>query len=178
MIKIKIESAYFGAGCFWCTEAAFQQIKGVISVMPGYAGGTTDNPTYEKVSEGNTGHAEVAEVKFSPDEISYENLLKVFWIIHDPTSINRQGSDTGTQYRSIILTTSAEQKQQTEKSKNAVQAAYAKPVVTEIIPLDKFYPAENYHRNYYEKNKIYPYCQIVISPKLAHLRQELAGLMK
>lgn len=140
--------------------------------MPGYAGGITSNPTYEEVSSGETGHAEVVKIEFNPTEITYETLLDIFFELHDPTTLNQQGADIGTQYRSIILYTSAEQKVQAEKSKNKIPHA-----VTEIKELDNFYPAENYHKNYYENHTDLPYCQIIISPKLNKLRQDFKALI-
>ena len=166
------EIAIFGGGCFWCTEAIFKNLKGVVSVVPGYAGGSLDDPTYENVSSGETGHAEVIKIEFDPETITYETLLEVFFALHDPTTLNRQGADTGTQYRSIILYLNEEQKEKAEKAKKNINEA-----VTEIKELDKFYPAEDYHVNYYENNIDYPYCQIVISPKLAKLRKEYGSLM-
>jgi len=152
------ETAIFGGGCFWCTEAIFKQLKGIISVIPGYAGGTEP--------------AEVVKIKFSPQIISYETLLKVFFALHDPTTLNRQGADTGTQYRSIILYSNTKQKEAAEKAKKNIKGA-----VTEIRQSDKFFPAEMYHVNYYENNINYPYCQLVISPKLTKLKNEFGKLI-
>lgn len=162
----KQKIAVFGCGCFWCTEALFSRQKGVLSVTPGYAGGWTKNPQYEEVCTGTTGHAEVVRIAFDPTIVSYDELLDLFWKIHDPTSLNRQGHDIGSQYRSIILYTEEDQKTQAKESLKTVSKRYLKPVVTEIQPLDLFYEAEDYHKNYYEKNCSAPYCQTVISPKI------------
>jgi peptide-methionine (S)-S-oxide reductase len=174
------ETAVFGTGCFWCSEAIFKQLRGVISVMPGYAGGTAPDPTYEQVCTGKTGHAEVAQIEFDPSVIPYEDLLEVFWNVHDPTSLNRQGNDVGTQYRSIILITSKVQEKKAEKSLKELQSThqYKQPVVTVIEPLSHFYPAENYHRDYYASHPDQTYCRLVISPKLIHLRQKYADKLK
>lgn len=164
------ETIILGAGCFWCTEAIFQQIPGVLSVMPGYTGGTTKNPSYEQVCTGNTGHAEVARIVFDPQKTSLEKILKVFWHAHDPTSLNRQGGDTGTQYRSAIYYNSAAQKEIAEKSKAEAAGEFSKPIVTEITKAGEFYEAENYHQDYYRLNKNKnSYCRVVIAPKLKKL---------
>ncbi len=181
--KDKIDSknspqiAVFGGGCFWCTEAVFDELKGVISVMPGYAGGATPNPNYESISTGTTGHAEVSRIKYDPSQISYEDLLTVFFATHDPTTLNRQGNDVGTQYRSIILYTMPEQKTEAEKFITELNKEGEK-VVTEIKPLDKFYPAEEYRQHYYENNPSQPYCQLVINPKLEKLKEKFSKLLK
>ena len=176
----KYEIAIFGGGCFWCTEAIFQRLRGVISVTPGYAGGHRPSPTYNDVSSGMTGHAEVVKIEFEPEEIGYADLLKVFWELHDPTTPNRQGYDVGSQYRSIILTTSDEQEKVAVHSRKKLDESkvYKHPVVTEICALDKFYDAETYHRNYYNANSEKPYCQVIISPKLTHLREKFARQLK
>jgi len=161
-----LELATFGGGCFWCTEAVFQMMPGVKSVTSGYAGGHTENPTYEQVCNGTTGHAEVIQVAFDPAKTSYENVLEIFWEAHDPTTLNRQGNDTGTQYRSIVLYNSEAQKEAAEKSKSVAQQNFIKPIVTEIVPLTKFYPAEGYHQNYYRSNPNQGYCRAVIQPKV------------
>jgi peptide-methionine (S)-S-oxide reductase len=164
------DSIILGAGCFWCTEAIFQQIPGVVSVMPGYTGGKTKNPTYEQVCAGNTGHAEVAKIVFDPKKTSLEKILQTFWHAHDPTSLNRQGADSGTQYRSAIYYHNDEQKQIAEKSKAEAGKEFSKPIVTEITKAEEFYPAENYHQDYYRLNKNKnPYCKMVIAPKLKKL---------
>ncbi len=174
------ETAIFGGGCFWCTEAVFQRLKGVTSVTPGYAGGTMANPTYEHVSSGATGHAEVIKVEFDPDVVSYRTLLSVFFAVHDPTSLNRQGADEGTEYRSIILYTSEKQKSEAEEAIGKVNNSriFPKPVVTEIKKLDMFYTAEEYHKNFYNNNRYQPYCQIVVSPKIDKLKEQFAELLK
>ncbi len=159
-----------GAGCFWCVEAVFQQLPGVLSVTSGYMGGSVLNPTYEQVCNGNTGHAEVTRIVFDPDQTSLEKILGVFWHAHDPTTLNRQGGDMGTQYRSAIFFENAAQKEIAEASKVAARPEFPKPIVTEITAADTFYPAENYHQDYYRLNKNRnPYCQMVIRPKLGKL---------
>ncbi|MDB6108999.1 MAG: msrA [Pedosphaera sp.] len=159
-----------GAGCFWCTEAIFQQIPGVISVTSGYTGGTVKNPTYENVCSGETGHAEASRVVYDPKKTSLEKILAVFWEAHDPTTLNRQGGDTGTQYRSAIFYNTDAQKQVAEKSKAEASKEFSKPIVTEITKAGDFYSAENYHQDYYNLNKNKnPYCRMVISPKLKKL---------
>ena len=168
--------ATFGGGCFWCLEAVFERFAGVQSVTSGYAGGHTTNPTYKQVCNGDTGHAEVVQIKFDPAQIRYEQLLEIFWEIHDPTSPNRQGADEGTQYRSIILYQDETQKRAVEKSKAAAATRFKDPIVTEIVPLKQFYAAEAYHQDYYRNNPRYPYCAVVISPKLKKL--EKAGLFQ
>lgn len=166
------DTAVLGAGCFWCVEAVFQRLEGVSSVEAGYAGGTTDNPTYEQVCTGGTGHAEVARIVFDPEKISFDALLDAFWQAHDPTTLNRQGADAGTQYRSAIFYQSEEQRIKAEASRARAQAEFADPIVTEISRLERFYPAENYHQDYYNKNRNAPYCQFVIRPKLKKLNLE------
>ena len=165
------EMATLGGGCFWCVEAVFERIPGIRAVVSGYAGGKTSNPTYREVCEGSTGHAEVVQIEFEPARISYEDLLSLFWQAHDPTTLNRQGADVGTQYRSIILYHNDDQKQAAERSRQAATSALGKPVVTEIVPLQKFYPAEDYHQDYFRKNPQAPYCVAVIRPKLKKLDQ-------
>lgn len=164
------EQATFGAGCFWCVEAVFQRLPGVVSVMPGYAGGTKANPTYEQVCTGKTGHAEVAQITFDPSKISYGKLLEVFWEVHDPTTMNRQGADVGAQYRSAIFYQNEKQKLAAEKSKAEAQKLFDDQIVTEIKPLTAFYKAEDYHQNYYNNNSNAPYCIFVIKPKLKKLK--------
>ena len=168
----KTELATFGGGCFWCMEAVFERLPGVKSVASGFAGGHTANPAYEQVCTGDTGHAEVTQIEFNPAKISYEKLLDVFWQAHDPTTLNRQGADEGTQYRSIILYHSEAQKLAAEKSKAAVQKLFQHPIVTEIVPFVKFYQAGDYHQKYYDNNSSAPYCQVVIVPKLEKLEKE------
>jgi len=168
------ETAVFGGGCFWCTEAIFKNLKGVITVVPGYAGGNQDNPFYSDVALGQTGHAEVVKIIFDPQAISYSNLVEIFFSIHNPTTPNRQGNDIGTQYRSIILYLSEAQKKTAEKILGEVEKShqYDFPIITQIKPLKKFYPAENYHKDYYDNHKNEPYCRLVISPKLKYLREK------
>jgi len=166
------EQATLGAGCFWCVEAVFERLDGVISVEAGYAGGTKANPTYEEVCTGTTGHAEVARITFDPSRISYEKILEWFWKSHDPTTLNRQGADIGTQYRSVIFYHNDRQKALAEKSKREAQAMFKDPIVTEIQPLKAFYLAENYHQDYYRNNPHAPYCTFVIRPKLKKLKLE------
>jgi peptide-methionine (S)-S-oxide reductase len=168
----KIEIADLGGGCFWCMEAVFERLPGVISVTSGFAGGHTPNPTYEQVCTETTGHAEVTQIEFDPAKISYASLLDVFWQAHDPTTLNRQGADVGTSYRSIILYRNEEQRLLAERSKAGAQKNFKHPIVTQIVPLTKFYPAENYHQGYYDNNAGAPYCQIVIAPKLQKLEKE------
>ena len=167
------ETAYLGAGCFWCTEAVFQRIKGVLMVEPGYTGGTKPDPSYEEVCTGTTGHVEVARVVFDPRLTSFDKILEVFWKIHDPTSLDRQGNDAGTQYRSVIFYTDEQQKKTAETSRSKLESSggLKAPVVTGIRPLIKFYPAENYHREYYKNHSQEPYCRLVIAPKLEHVQQ-------
>ena len=167
----------FGGGCFWCLEAVFQRLNGVKTVVSGYAGGQVPNPTYKQVCEGTTGHAEVVQIEFDPSKITYDKLLDVFWAAHDPTTLNRQGADVGTQYRSIILTENDEQKKAAEASKQKAQPEFKDPIVTQIEPLKTFYKAEDYHQNYYNQNAgTNPYCAVVIRPKLQKLLKE--GLIK
>src|SRR3984957_2672306 len=168
----KTKIADFGGGCFWCMEAVFERLPGVISVTSGFAGGTTENPTYEQVCTETTGHAEVTEITFDPAKISYARLLEVFWQAHDPTTLNRQGADEGTSYRSIILYRNEKQKLIAEKSKLDAQNDFHHPIVTEIVPLKKFYKAEGYHQQYYDNNSSAGYCQIVIAPKLQKLEDK------
>ncbi|MGD2072292.1 MAG: peptide-methionine (S)-S-oxide reductase MsrA [Candidatus Thorarchaeota archaeon] len=160
--------ATFGAGCFWCVEAAFQQLKGVSSVVSGYSGGTVENPTYKQVCTGTTGHAEACQIEFDPEKIGYEELLEVFFEIHDPTTRNRQGNDVGTQYRSVIFYHDSEQKNIAEKMKKELDAKgiWKNPIVTEITPFTTFYKAEEYHEDYYRKNPNQSYCRFVIKPKI------------
>jgi len=167
-----IETATFGGGCFWCMEAVYERLPGVLSVTSGYAGGHTVNPTYREVCGGDTGYAEVTQIQFDATKISYAQLLEVFWQAHDPTTLNRQGNDEGTQYRSIILYHDEKQKLIAEKSKLAAQANFFKPIVTEIGPLTKFYSAEDYHQGYFDAHGHEPYCQIVIAPKLEKLEHK------
>jgi len=168
----KTEIADLGGGCFWCMEAVFERLPGVISITSGFAGGTTENPTYQQVCTETTGHAEVTEIEFDPAKISYAKLLEVFWQAHDPTTLNRQGADEGTSYRSIILYRDEKQKLLAEKSRQEAQKDLHHPIVTEIVPLKKFYPAEDYHQQYYDHNSNAGYCQAVIAPKLEKLEKK------
>lgn len=175
-----LDTATFGAGCFWCVEAVFQQVKGVVSVTSGYSGGDISNPSYDDVCSGETGHAEVCEVIFDTTVISFEELLKVFWMTHDPTTMNRQGNDNGTQYRSVIFYHNEKQKELSEKYKKALDesGAFPRRIVTEISPFTKFYVAENYHQDYYNNNKSQPYCGYVITPKLDKFKKAFGDLLK
>jgi peptide-methionine (S)-S-oxide reductase len=166
------EIADLGGGCFWCMEAVFERLPGVVSVASGFAGGTTENPTYREVCSETTGHAEVTEIAFDPAKISYAKLLEVFWQAHDPTTLNRQGADEGTSYRSIILYRDDKQKLLAEKSKLEAQKDFHNSIVTEIVPLKKFYKAEDYHQQYYDNNSSAGYCQVVIAPKLSKLEHK------
>ncbi len=163
--------ATIAGGCFWCTEAVFSRLKGVISVIPGYAASRVDNPSYEEVCTGRTGAAEAIQITYDPSVISYDKLLEIFWHVHDPTTLNRQGNDVGTQYRSAIFYHNDEQRQHALASKEALEkeGVYKNPVVTEITPFTNFYPAENYHRDYYDRNRAAPYCMLIISPKIQKL---------
>ena len=172
--------ATFGAGCFWCVEAVFQQLEGVVSVESGYAGGTAPNPTYRQVCSGATGHAEVCQIRYDPAKISYDKLLEVFWQTHDPTTLNRQGPDVGTQYRSVVFYHDDQQRAQAEKRKRDLDAAgiWNAPIVTEISPLLKFYKAEDYHQNYFRTNPQERYCQMVIRPKIEKFRKVFQDALK
>lgn len=176
----RFEKTVFGGGCFWCLEAVFVKLKGVQSVVSGYAGGSKENPTYEEVCSGKTGHAEVMKIEYDPNNISFQDLLTVFFAMHDPTTLNRQGEDSGTQYRSIILYADEDQKKAAEKFVEKLRSdkIYENSIVTEIKPLGKFYPAEKYHQKYFEKNPSQAYCQIHIPPKVAKLREKFKELMK
>lgn len=175
-----MELATLAGGCFWCTEAVFQKLKGVDMVTPGYSGGTIDNPSYGEVSSGESGHAEVIQIKFDPKIISYETLLDVFWQLHDPTTLNQQGADIGSQYRSAIFYHNNRQKELAEKSleKATDTGMYPDKFVTEIVPFEKFFPAEEEHLNYYESNPNQPYCRIVIDPKITKLYKKFSGIIK
>jgi len=170
------KTATFGSGCFWCTEAIFQKLKGVLSVTPGYSGGKRENPTYDQVCSGATGHAEVIHIQYDSEIISFEDLLEVFWKTHDPTTLNRQGADVGSQYRSVIFYHDEEQKELSERYKQKLNEAgiFDKPIVTEINLFQKFYPAEKYHQDYYNNNPAQPYCSFVITPKLAKFEKIFA----
>ncbi len=177
----KTDTATFGTGCFWCTEAIFKELEGVVSVTSGYSGGTVANPTYKEVCTGETGHAECVQIVYDPEKISFDELLEVFWQVHDPTTLNRQGADVGTQYRSAIFFHNEMQKQKAEKYKAELDksGAFDKPIVTEITRFDKFYPAEDYHQDYYANNKnSNPYCSIVIRPKLDKFEKVFKNKLK
>lgn len=175
-----LELATFGSGCFWCTEAVFQKLKGVASVESGYSGGEIDNPTYHQVCSETTGHAEVVQIAYDPDVISFAELLEVFCKLHDPTTLNRQGNDIGTRYRSAIFYHTEKQKELAEhyKEKLDKSGAYSNPIVTEITPFSKFYPAENYHQDYFQENGSVPYCRFVIAPKMEKLKKVFADKLK
>lgn len=177
---MKNEKVVFANGCFWCTEAIFKRVKGVESIMPGYAGGTVPNPTYEQVCNGNTGYAEAIQIEYDPKEISYEELLVIFFATHDPTTLNRQGNDVGTQYRSAIFFSNEEEKTIATKliDKLTADKLFDDPIVTTLEPLEKFYPAEKYHHDYYDQNITQPYCQFVISPKIKKFKEKFADKMK
>lgn len=174
------EKILFGGGCFWCTEAVFKMMRGVVSVLPGYSGGTKENPTYEEVCGGNTGHAEVVQVEYDPGLVKVEDLLTVFFGSHDPTTLNRQGNDVGTQYRSVIFYANDRQKEISEKFIKEINDSNSmgKPVVTELKPLTKFYEAEDYHKDYFAKNPGNPYCEVIINPKLEKVQAKYANLLK
>lgn len=178
--KSGIENAVFGGGCFWCLEAVFTRLNGVRKVISGYAGGEKNNPTYNDVCSGRTGHAEVVKIEYDPDVVSYNDLLTVFFAMHDPTTPNRQGADAGTQYRSIILSANDKQKQEAERFIKSLEGdnIFASPIVTEIKRLKDFYPAENYHQEYFASNPHKPYCQFKISPKIKKLEKQYQQLLK
>lgn len=175
-----MEIATFGGGCFWCLEAVFLLLRGVMGVQSGYAGGTIPNPTYELVSSGASGHAEVVQITFDPSQISFEELLEVFFSAHDPTTLNRQGADVGSQYRSIILYSSEQQRQQAQAYVKRIEAqrVFEQPVLTQIVPLQAFYRAESYHQNYFQENSTQPYCNLVIAPKIHKIRKLFASKLK
>jgi peptide-methionine (S)-S-oxide reductase len=176
----KREVATFGAGCFWCVEAVYKDLAGVESAVSGYAGGDVENPTYKQVCGGNTGHAEVTQITFDPEVISFEDLLYVFWRVHDPTTLNRQGADVGTQYRSLVLYHDEAQKKAAERSKVEADGSglYRNPIVTEIAPFTVFYEAEGYHQDYYSLNPNQPYCRAVIDPKVRKFRKQFRDKLK
>jgi peptide-methionine (S)-S-oxide reductase len=176
----KTDTATFGQGCFWCSEAIFERVEGVKSVVSGYAGGHVPNPTYEQVCSGNTGHAEVVQIIYDPDVVSYDDLLKIFWKTHDPTTLNRQGADVGEQYRSIILYHNEKQKEKAEYYKNELEksGAWDKPIVTQIVPFTIFYKAEDYHQNYFENNPHQGYCSFVIAPKVEKFEKVFKDKLK
>ena len=175
-----LKEATFGAGCFWCIEACYAEMKGIVEVYPGYAGGQTINPTYNQVCEGKTGHAEVARIVFNDAEISFEQLLEVFWFVHNPTQLNRQGNDIGTQYRSVVFYHDEEQKKITEeyKARLTKEEVWDQQIVTEIVPIANFYKAEAYHQNYFKSNPENMYCQAVVRPKVEKFRKVFGEKLK
>ena len=175
---MKTETATLGGGCFWCVEAVYERLPGILSVVSGYAGGQTENPTYEQIGTGRTGHAEVVQIAYDPSKISYEKIIDLFWDAHDPTTLNRQGADVGTQYRSIILTASDDEARIAKESRDRAQNNFKSPIVTEIVPLTKFYSAEDYHQDFYRENPMHPYNLAVIRPKLKKLDEKATELNK
>ena len=175
---MKTEKATLGGGCFWCVEAVYERLPGILSVTSGYAGGQTENPTYEQIGTGKTGHAEVVQIEYDPAKISYEKIIDLFWDAHDPTTLNRQGADVGTQYRSIILTANDDEARIAKESRDRAQTKSRSPIVTEIVPLEKFYPAEDYHQDFYRENPMHPYNMAVIRPKLQKLDEKATELNK
>lgn len=180
MESTELKTATFGAGCFWCTEAVFLNVKGVTKVVSGYSGGKAKNPTYREVCSGLTGHAEVTQITYDPKVVSFSDLLEVFWNTHDPTTLNRQGADEGTQYRSAVFYADEEQKKIAEQYKKQLEEShlYKNPIVTEISPLTNFYPAEDYHQNYYALNPNQGYCQYVIRPKVEKFKKQFSAKLK
>ena len=178
--KVIVETATFGTGCFWCTEAVFQQLEGVVKVTSGYSGGTMESPTYKQVCTGTTGHAECLQIIYNPLKITYDELLEVFWQVHDPTTLNRQGNDIGTQYRSVVFYHDAIQKAKVEKYATALNksGAWANPIVTKLEPFVKFYAAEDYHQNYFNLNGSESYCQFVIRPKVEKFEKVFKSKLK
>ena len=175
-----LQVATFGSGCFWCTEAIFERVNGVVKVESGYSGGTVENPTYQEVCTGTTGHAEVTQITYDPSVISFDELLEIFWKTHDPTTLNKQGNDVGTQYRSVIFYHNEEQKELAEKYKSELDksGAWDNPIVTEISPFTNFYPAEGYHQDYYENNPNQGYCAFVIAPKVEKFEKVFKNKLK
>lgn len=172
------KTAVFGGGCFWCTEAIFQRLQGVVAVKPGYAGGTLKNPSYDDVCTGETGYAEVIHIEYDPKDISYETLLDVFMHTHDPTTLNRQGNDIGTQYRSVIFYETDEEKKAAEKALKQFAEDFNAPIVTQIDPLTNYYDAEDYHKNYFNKNDYQPYCSVIIAPKVKKFIEKYGKMVK
>ena len=170
---MKTEKATLGGGCFWCVEAVYERLPGILSVTSGYAGGQTENPTYEQIGTGKTGHAEVVQIEYDPDKISYQKIIDLFWDAHDPTTLNRQGADVGTQYRSIILTANDDEARIAKESRDRAQTKFRSPIVTEIVPLETFYPAEDYHQDFYRENPMHPYNLAVTRPKLKKFEAKL-----
>lgn len=180
MENTNLETATLAAGCFWCVEAVFDDLKGVTDVVSGYSGGHTENPTYQQVCSETTGHAEVVQIKFDPNDLSYKELLKVFFTVHDPTQLNRQGNDVGSSYRSAIFYHDETQKQAAEETirEFEAEAIYDQPIVTQIAPFDEFYAAEDYHQEYFANNPNQPYCAAVVAPKVAKFRQKFVSRLK
>lgn len=176
----KFQTATLGGGCFWCLEAVYTQLRGVSEVVSGYAGGHVPHPSYQAVCSGNTGHAEAVQITFDPGEISYADLLRIFFTIHDPTTLNRQGADVGTQYRSVIFYHDEEQRAIARQIRDEIEAAgiWPDPLVTELSPYEQFYPAEDYHQRYFERNPLQGYCQVVIAPKVAKFRRQFQERLK
>lgn len=175
----KHESIVLGGGCFWCLEAVFQRVKGVLKVSNGYSGGEVADPSYEAVCGGQTGHAEVVKVEFDPNVISLDDILRIFWALHNPTTLNQQGNDVGTQYRSVIFYTDPEQKKVVKESlEKTAKPLWSEPIVTEVLPLSQFYPAESYHQDYFNQHPEQAYCQFVINPKVAKLKQKFAHFLR
>ena len=176
----KLETATIAGGCFWCTEAIFKRLKGVLSVKPGYAGGSKENPTYEEVSGGKTGHAEAIQIEFDPTLVPFDKILEIFWHTHDPTTLNQQGNDIGTQYRSVIFYHDKKQEEVALRSKEKIikEKIYKDPIVTQIEPFTNFYEAESYHKDYFDRNKEYPYCNYVITPKIQKLMLKYGDAVK
>lgn len=172
------ETIVLGGGCFWCTEAVFTMLKGVVSAQPGYTGGSVKNPTYEQVSTGTTGHIEVIKLEYNPDKIAFEEILQVFFETHDPTTANRQGNDVGPQYHTAIFYTTPRQKQKAEHYISLIGGKFTKPIVTTVAPLETFYKAEDYHQKYYEAHKDAPYCELVIEPKIAKVETKFKNLLR
>lgn len=176
--NMKNEVATLGGGCFWCLEAVFEETRGVLEVISGYAGGDVVNPSYEKVSMGKTNHAEVVQISFDPSIISYEEILKIFWLIHDPTTLNRQGNDVGTQYRSVIFYHDEQQKKLAESSIKGLSSKFSQPIVTQLLPLPVFYKAEAYHQDYFKNNPTQGYCSFVVAPKVEKFKGTYKELVK
>ena len=172
------ETATLGGGCFWCLEAVYKRIKGVEKVVSGYSGGASENPTYKEVCGGQSGHAEVVQITYDADRVSFSDLLDVFWVIHDPTSLNKQGADMGTQYRSVIYYRDADQKTAAQQAIDKLNEALDHPIVTELSPLGTFYPAEEYHQDYFDTNPYEGYCMVVIDPKVEKFKEKFAALLK
>ena len=178
MMANEQEVATLGGGCFWCLEAVYEEVQGVEEIVSGYAGGTVTDPTYQQICTGTTGHAEVVQLTYDPDEISFRELLEIFFVIHNPTTLNRQGADVGTQYRSVIFYHDEAQRETAREVMDEVAGAWEDPIVTELSPAPEFYPAEDHHQDYYENNPLQPYCQVVIRPKLAKFRKTFAEKRK